>query len=471
MVMHMNDYILDYLFQNPTETFWMEQSVPEVVAKAVSALANSTGGSLVIGAEATGVIPGVTEQEIELIIKGIAANVRPFPPFTTSITERDGKIILIVNVWAGNSKPYICYDAYYVRENHSIRKASLEEITRISSSQNEIDDSWERRYVPGVEISDLTGSVLESLKRRLIEIERVDKETSVANVLMKMGLMNGNHVTNAGVVLFAKTPSIFLPQTRIRVSVYGGVDDTQLLDVRLYDTNLISAIDEIVGYISSLYRQTISVDGLYRQEKQELPQVALREGVLNAVVHRVYKDYDSYVAINVYSSRLEIVNSGELYGNLKVEDLSKTHQSVLRNPDIANALYTMRYIEMAGSGTLRIIEECRKNGNALPQWRSEGGFVTLVFPGVQHSHIAMTKSYGIEVGKLASEKSVQKALEQILNYMQTRDKVKLPEIADLIGKSYSTAKRYMKLLTDAEILEYEGNLRSGGWKKNSKLSI
>ena len=62
MVMHMNDYILDYLFQNPTETFWMEQSVPEVVAKAVSALANSTGGSLVIGAEATGVIPGGTEQ-------------------------------------------------------------------------------------------------------------------------------------------------------------------------------------------------------------------------------------------------------------------------------------------------------------------------------------------------------------------------------------------------------------------------
>ena len=461
--MIMNDYILDYLFQNPSETFWMEHPEVTAVAKVVSAIANGNGGSLVVGASDAGMIVGLTKEEVKAIIKAIGTEVRPFPPFSTSIVERDGKQVLIINVWAGNNKPYTCFDAYYIKHADIIRKASIEEITQVTSLQEGMNVGWERRYIPGVEMTDLNGIVLTRVKRELIERGRIETDASDETILRSMGLLSGGHITNAGVVVFANNPSSFLPQTRIRVSVYGGDDNIQLQEVRLFDINLISAVDEIVGYVSSLYPQSLSVEGLFRSERQQIPMVALREGVLNAVVHRIYQDYDSYVAVNIYNNRLEIVNSGELYGNLKVEDLSKTHQSVLRNPDIANALFTMKYIEMAGSGTLRIIEECRRNGNVSPRWKSEGGFVTLIFPGVQHSDIAQGVSHGIEVGKLSSDKTVQKTLELILSYMRTHGKVKLPEIAALTGKSYASAKRYMRILNDAGLIVFEGNLRTGGW--------
>lgn len=460
----MNEYILDYLFENPSETFWLEHPEATVGAKVVSALANCSGGSLVVGAGETGVIVGITEQETQTVIKEIGGNIKPFPPFTTAIVERDEKKVLIINVWAGNNKPYICYDAYYVRAADRIRKASLDEITSVTSNQEETNYGWERRYTPGVELSDLNSHVLEKTRKELTDSGRIAIGTSDATMLKSIGLMSMGHITNAGVVLFANTPSSFLPQTRIRVSVYGGDDDMRLLDVRLFDANLISGVDDIVGYILSLYRQTLSVEGLLRKEKQILPLVALREGVLNAVVHRIYEDYDSYVAINIYGNRLEIVNSGELYGNLKVEDLAKTHKSVLRNPDIANTLFALKYIEMAGSGTLRIIEECRKNGNPLPQWKSEQGLVTLIFSGVQHNDIALGEDFKFDTSKLTSELIVQKTLEQILNYMRMHEKVKLPEIVELTGKSYASAKRYMRILKDAGLVGYEGNLRTGGWQ-------
>lgn len=465
----MNEFILDYLFQNPSETFWMETPEVSVAAKVVSALANGSGGSLVIGAGDNGAIIGVPEHEIEVVIKGIIKNVKPCPPFSSSIVERNGKKVLIINIWAGNNKPYVCFEAYYVRVADRIQKASLEEISHVTHLQEETNLGWERRYIPGVELADLNDGDLLKLKRMLIGNGRVAIDAHDTVVLGSMGLMSGGHITNAGVVLFAKTPSAFLPQTRIRVSVFGGEEDTKLLDVRLYDVNLISAVDEIVSYVASFYKQSLIVDGMLRKDNYVLPVVALREGILNAVVHRLYDDYDSYVAINVYGSRLEIVNSGELFGDLKVEDLLQNHRSVLRNPDIANTLYTMRYIEMAGSGTLRIIEECKRNGNARPQWKSENGRVTLIFPGVHHNNIVYSEDCGIDVEKLSSEKAVKKTLEQILNYMQQHDKVKLHEIVELTGKSYASSKRYMRILSDANLVKYEGNLRTGGWIRNKEV--
>lgn len=465
----MNEFILEYLFQNPSETFWMETPEVSAVAKVVSALANSSGGSLVIGAGDDGALTGVEEQEIEAVIKGINTYVKPFPPFSSSIVEKEGKKVLLINVWAGNNKPYVCFEAYYVRDADIVRKASLDEITCVTRLQEETNFGWERRYVPGVELTDLNEGDLSLVRRMLIDSGKVSIDANDTKVLGNLGLMSGGHVTNAGVVLFAKMPSVFLPQTRIRVSVYGGKEDTKLLDVRLYDVNLISAVDEIVGYVASLYKQSLTVDGMLRKDNYILPVVALREGVLNAVVHRLYDDYDSYVAINIYGSRLEIVNSGELYGNLKVEDLTKNHRSVLRNPDIANALYTMRYIEMAGSGTLRIIDECKRNGNARPQWKSENGCVTLTFSGVHHNAIVDSWNGSIDVEMLSSEKSVRKILEQILGYMQQHDKVKLQEIVELTGKSYASSKRYMRILSDASLIRYEGNLRTGGWTMNKEI--
>lgn len=125
--------------------------------------------------------------------------------------------------------------------------------------------------------------------------------------------------------------------------------------------NLIDAVERITEYIYSLYPIQTIVKDTKRVEYEPLPKVALREGILNSVVHRSYEGYDTAVAINIYSDRLEIVNSGSLPKGIDASELGHSHFSYLRNPDIAYAFFAMKYIEMAGSGTSRILEVCRRN--------------------------------------------------------------------------------------------------------------
>lgn len=122
----------------------------------------------------------------------------------------------------------------------------------------------------------------------------------------------------------------------------------------------------------------ISYEGLYRKERFPLPIPALREALLNAVVH---KDYSANTAIqiSIYPNKLMLWNPGQLPENWTLEKLLTKHESIPYNPDIANAFFRAGLIESWGRGIERIVETCQKESYPIPEWRVEPNGLWVVF--------------------------------------------------------------------------------------------
>lgn len=459
----MNDTIVKYLLDNPTLAYWLSEPDTTIVCKVVCALANTTGGCVLLGVGDDSTVVGIDEAKASNLPKDILNMVSPQPPFTTSIHTYEGKCVMLINVWEGNHKPYCTSNAFYVKVGDSIKKANAGSIAELTQSQSKIDNSWERQYVENVVETDLSNGTIERFRIALVGGHRLSAGSTTEDVISRLGLYSYEQLTNAGVLLLCESPSKFLPQTRIRVSRFSGKGvGSDLISVNLYDHNLVTMVDEIADYISSLYQPRIFIQDIARTEIYPLPKNALREGLLNAIVHRRYDRYDTFVAINIFNDRLEIINSGQLAPQLTVESLSQPHQSFLVNPDIANAFYMLGYIEMAGSGTLRILKECKANNCKTPKWEILDGFVKLTF-FAELSTPGVSQRSELDLSDISTDANVRRQLAVIIRYMRSHSYVKLGELAELTGKSYPSVKRYMKTLSDAGIIEYQGNLRSGGW--------
>jgi ATP-dependent DNA helicase RecG len=128
------------------------------------------------------------------------------------------------------------------------------------------------------------------------------------------------------------------------------------------------------------FGKSIIVDGVLRTEKLHYPLLAIREGLLNAMVHRDYNSVNGFLQISIFTDRTEIANYGGLPEGITIRDLKREHNSVLRNPDIAQICFIRKYIEMLVSGTLRMINDCKKNNFKTPVWTDKEDITTVTFP-------------------------------------------------------------------------------------------
>ncbi len=118
---------------------------------------------------------------------------------------------------------------------------------------------------------------------------------------------------------------------------------------------------------------------VFREDRFPVPPEALREILLNAVMHRDYSHYSGYVAIVVFDDRIEVQSYGRLPTGMTVEQLSGPHLSKPTNPLIAEAFHRTGAEEVWGRGTNRVIEMCRKHGAAPPTFEERQGFVVVTF--------------------------------------------------------------------------------------------
>lgn len=456
------NYIVDFLLQHKENVFFeAEADIPKILTTA-GALGNTNGGTIVLGVKSTGETVGMPVSFLEEINRHINEEVMPSLPYTLTSMERQGKQVAVLSVWEGADKPYIVDGQIFLQIGDSIRKADSEQTINILNQTVCIVKSWERTPIHDASEEDISVEVIGRFRNQLLKDGRIPEGMTTMGILRRLGFINAGNITNAGVVVTAKEPAAFFPQTRIRVSVFG--ENQVLQEVRVFETNMVECIDPLVDFVYSLYPQKMEIVGTLRQSFEQLPKVALREGILNAVVHRRYDDYQTTMRVNIYTDRLEIVNSGRLPDGLTIDDLSRQHVSQLRNPDIANAFYVLRYIEAAGSGTLRIIEECKKNLCAMPEWRQGEDSVSLIFrvPLSREKYNGTLVIDNIITG-LTTNGATQKELFAIYKAISNIGNIKVADVQKLIGKSYVTCKRYLQLLKEAGLIEYRGSLKTGGW--------
>ena len=435
----------------------------EFVCRRMVAMANEKGGTILVGVDEHRQVVGVDNATRVMDNLRQYTHEHVFPPLTCSsrVVDYEGRHVLLISIWEGSSKPYLLDKASYIFVGDEVVRADSRLMGLLFDKRALHDCAWERERVYEASLHDIDMDRVTEVLNKAIVVNETLRGLSAEEFLVRQGLLIQGLPTNACVVLFARFPAQFLPQTRIRLSVYAGNNDRrELLEVRLFEGNLFDNLDSVTNHIDSLYGKRMVVESLERREVSILPLVAFREGLLNAIVHRDYSVHRSFLNIVVNADNLQIINYGGLMDGITVDSLRREHLSVLRNPDIANVCYLGHYIEVAGSGTLRILDECKKTAGMTAEWTEESGVVALTLSGIVCSRGTRVSDNPVRVQNAA----VQAMLDKIVAFVGQNEYCKLSDIQICVGKSLATTKRYVQLLKENDVIEYIGALKDGGYR-------
>jgi ATP-dependent DNA helicase RecG len=243
---------------------------------------------------------------------------------------------------------------------------------------------------------------------------------------------------------------------------------------RLLEGNLFRNFKSAYEILETYIKKSIVIDEVIRKEKS-FPRLALREGLMNALVHRDYSLISGNLSIEIFSDKVEIINSGELLSQIKVADLKKEHSSYLRNPDIAKVCFIRGLIEMLGTGTIRMVTDCKEHGFQEPDWISENSTTKLIFPGISHQISSEGVNEGVNEGVFQGIEGVKEGVKDelvfIINILSKKPLQRANEIAKQLDKGISTVERYLKILKEKELIEFEGAPKNGGYRLKSRDRI
>ncbi len=206
-----------------------------------------------------------------------------------------------------------------------------------------------------------------------------DTGTDVPLILEKFGLQKDGILNNAAAVLFGKHDGMEYPQCTLRLARFKGTDKTVFMDSQRIQGNFFQLLNAAMAFIFKHLSLSGTTDTLEREEHLTIPYKAIREGVVNSLTHRSYKEAGGSVGIAIYDDRVEIENPGTFPPNWDAERMKSEHESKPQNPLLANALYKRKVLESWGRGIGLMMSECRKAGLPEPEYRIWSDSVTLIF--------------------------------------------------------------------------------------------
>lgn len=406
-------------------------ATPEVVARTVCALLNSGGGRLIIGVDEAGrpdALVNAASLAVELPAR-LSRLITPSALWTVGSFDMDGHEVLVVEVPEGLDKPYVVDGAIHVRRGSAVVPATREEIGALIGIRALTAHRWERRPVVNANLGDLESVMIVETAEMAIGAGRFPGDRDdVEAFLHAFGLAEHGAITNAALLLFGKQPTRWLPQARVRLLALpaGKTGDRYSVD-RLFEGNLVALARQLESGVAPHLvgaQSRFTSDRWQREDRPSFPQAALREGIMNALVHRDY-DSNGMITIEIHPDSLRVWNPGALPSELKPSDLKRTHPSIPRNPDIAHICYLRGLIEKVGRGTQRILEACRGARLREPKWESAGTGTTLIFGGPSES-----------TGRGTPEELSERQL-RIVAMLESHGAMKAPQVEALLGEDVS----------------------------------
>ncbi len=349
---------------------------------------------------------------------------------------------------------------------------------------------WDAVPVPHVDVDDLDSLALKHFRERAARASRLDmsvlKEED-ADLVGKLRLMENQYLKRAAVLLFHHDPEQFFTGASIRIGYFDSETDLRYQDEVCGD--LFTQVKKTIDLLRTKYlKALISYEGIQRIETFPVPEEALREAVLNAVVHRDYA-IASQIQIRVYADRLRIWNPGQLPENWSLEKLREHHPPQPTNPDIANAFFRAGEVESRGQGTQLIFEACRKAGTPDPALQLEPQIgIEFTFSeayihsvGARNGGTGSSASLNIHESPNNTQENLDTTQE---NQKTTQEKIlaqlrKNPELtrntlAVQIGITPDSAKHHLNSLKKAGRIRHIGPTKKGHWvvldsdEKNNK---
>jgi ATP-dependent DNA helicase RecG len=319
----------------------------EVIISLV-ALANTDGGSVIVGVDDDGNPCGleVGPETVQRCLNEIKVATYPQLVPKARVAQKDGRQIVIFEIPEFPVKPVAYKGRYYKRVHNSNHLLSLDEI--VDLQQQALSLSFDA-YPSQVSLADLDTELIQRFFNRVNSRGRVALADDPQTNLVKLKFIRDGKITFAAELLFG------VPDCAIRIGRFKS--EATIIDDNVVRGPLLSAVEEALTFIKKHVNLSYHFDGsLERRERWQYPMEALRELLLNAVVHRDYKS-PSDIVIKVFDDRIVFTNPGKLYGKLRIEDLQRNdYVSSIRNRLLAEAFFLMGDIERYGTGFVRIRE-------------------------------------------------------------------------------------------------------------------
>ena len=331
-------------------------------------------------------------------------------------------------------------------------------------TRTQFNHSWEEYIANKYNIDDLDHNeiyqtVSDGVNERRIPASAL--KSDVYDILQRFNLLEDHKIKNAAVVLFAKQEKMKLVQCLIKMARFKGTDklgkfiDNQQLYGNAF-TILNAAENFLIRHlpIASNFKK----DQFKRVDKSALPVFAVREALINAICHRDYKDLAGSIALAIYDDRLEIWNTGLLPNSVSVSSLASTHQSYPRNKLISNVFYARGLIETWGTGTNRMIENCREEGVPEPTFKEYSGGFAVIF--------SFKKTIGGEINLEKNDMKLSVRQSEILKLFNKSNIMSTNEIYAKLQNppSLRTLHADLNILKKLERIERLGKGPSTKWK-------
>lgn len=432
----------------------------------ICGFANAEGGVLVIGRDDEGKVVGV--DNAAKLLEDLPNRVRDILGIIVDVNllEEEGKELIEIRV-----EPYpspISYKGEYHYRSGSTKqelKGSALERFLLSKRGRHWDDVPE----PSFKVADCSEEALRLFKQRAAQSGRMDEtvlDDGVDVILGNLELIERHGLRRAACLLFSERPERFVSGAWIKIGFFVTDDDLRYQDE--VHGNLFAQVEKTLDLLYTKYMKAyISYEGIHRRETFLFPREALREALLNAVVH---KDYSSGIPIqiSVYEDRVVLWNEGILPENWTIERFLGKHPSKPFNPLLANAFFRAGYIEAWGRGIEKIGDACRSHDMEPPSydWNMSGPMLTFR-ANPAHLAAAHVGDQGEKVGGKVGEKVGEKLTENqraIVNRMKEQPGISARELATHVGISSRKIEENIAKLKQMGWLQRVGPAKGGYWE-------
>lgn len=433
---------------NETQDTEYKSSWHDDYLKWVCGFANATGGTIFIGKNDKGEVVGVSDYK--KLMDDIPSKVKSHLGIIAEVNLRSEKENYFIEII---TPPYSVAVSlrgrYYQRSgstNTELIGTALTDFLLRKSGQ-----TWDEIIESRASIEDIDQKSVDLFLEAAEKSGRMPdvKGLSLIELLEKLRVADGSKLKRAALILFGKDPGRFYPNLTVKMGRFGKADD----DLKFQETeegNLIQLLREVPKQLGHKFLiKNISFEGLLRIERGEYPEAALREILLNALVHRNYMG--AMIQIRIYDNKLSIWNEGTLPAGITFADLRGNHPSKPRNPIIADVCFKGGYIDAWGRGTLKIITSCKEAELPEPEMKEEFGGVMITLFKDRYTEEQLRK-----IG--LNERQVKAVL-----YVVENGKITNKEYQEKFGVARNTASDDLRELVKLQVLKSSGAKGSGSF--------
>ncbi|MCI6877413.1 MAG: putative DNA binding domain-containing protein [Solobacterium sp.] len=427
-----------------SETVELKLIVTDVIKKEIVAFANSEGGTIYIGVSDDGEVVGIEDsdksglQVSNMVHDNIKPDLSMFVSYRT--LNFDGKEVLSIDVERGTNRPYYLAnkglrpEGVYIRHGFSSIPAS---------------DSTIRNMIKETDgdVYEALRSINQDLTFNSCENEFKNRNIDFKEQALKL-VSNDGLYTNLGLLLSDQCPYT------IKAAVFEDYDQSLFKDRNEFSGSLLKQLEDVYFFIDKYNNNRSTFDKLWRIDTRDYPEKALREALLNSIVHRDYS-YSASTLISIYKDRLEIVSVGGLMPGYELKDI-KNGLSDTRNPNLANIFYSLKLIEAYGTGIKKIYDAYELSG-CEPEIITTNNSFKIILPNLNYKQ--NNNLY------ISSPEMIYCDENILLKYLNDNQSITRKEVETLMGLSQSSAGRILKKMVD------EGKLIQFGGSRNIKYIL